>query len=58
MPERTEEDESARERESRDFDLDGKSESANHQKRTEECERNLDEAHDLLWGRFQLTLCD
>ena len=50
-------DETAREGEFRDFELDHKGDSANHLKRTRGHEKHLNKACALLWGRFQLSLC-
>ena len=52
----TEEDEAARDRDSREFKLDYKEESAAHSKRFRECEKEFEKTCTLLWSRFLLTL--
>ena len=54
----TSEDESTRDRENRNFEVDCKGESADYRKRAGECEKDLDKVHALLWGRGQVTLSD
>ena len=53
---RSSEDESTRGRESREFELDCKGESADYRKRAREHEKDLGKARALLWGRLQMTL--
>ena len=54
----TEEDEAARDRDSREFKLDYKEESANRRKRFRVHEKDLCKACTLTWRCFQLTLRD
>ena len=50
VPVSTPKDEATRDRESSQFYLDYKGESADHHKRVRECETDLDKEHVLLWG--------
>ena len=54
----TSEDEHVRDRENREFELDYKGESADYRDRVRECEKDLDKARMLTWGRCQMTLRD